>query len=340
MHPNTSSTMPQAFGQGSAVCLWVGGFEAAELHSAAERAALRMVGARDGRQALRMPLPDVLLVEAQLPDGDGLALAEELMRRSPSLPVLVASAAPGFEIARRALLLGALDILPRPLNTRELDAAFACALASRSESRGRARASADGHTWRLPAPAEAANRVLRDLLAHLVREGYGQSLRARVLSAAAELVDNARRHGAASDVTGAELHLRTLAGRLELVVRDSGPGFDPDRALLQPSGEQRVLGGLARAVALADEHRIESGETGSRVQLGFLTPAATRCADGGEVDWSEIDHLTPELARRVLTDLSRGDVSALALAPACAAVVARWVAPTAHRRLAQQVLWS
>lgn len=337
MRPAQNTHSPQGHVPGSALCLWVGGFTQQELEPITDRLPLHGIGARDARQALLMPLPDVLLVEACLPDGDGLALAEELRRRSPGLPIVVASTSPGLGLCRRALRLGAIDVLPRPLDADECGAALGLALADGAATRGRARHQGTGVTWPLGQTDEATDELLRDLLAHLVRTGFGPGLRARVVTAAAELLDNAHRHAAGS---GGELHLRTLAGRMELVVRDQGPGFEPERALLRASGEERLLGGLARAVALADEHRIESGDGGSRIQLGFLTPASSRGSYTDDDDWSELDYLSPELARRLLAEVGRGETSGLALPPANAAVVARWLSPHGDRRLAQRVLWS
>ncbi len=73
----------------------------------------------DGAQAISTLMPgmvDVLILDIEMPVMDGLAALPELLRRDPSLRIIMASTLTtrGADIAMRALRLGAADYLPKP----------------------------------------------------------------------------------------------------------------------------------------------------------------------------------------------------------------------------------
>lgn len=75
-----------------------------------------------GREALQTQLPDVLLLDVRLPDGNGLDLLREL-RAQPnckSLPVVMMTAYGELEDAVNAMKLGATDYLKKPVDLNEL----------------------------------------------------------------------------------------------------------------------------------------------------------------------------------------------------------------------------
>ncbi|MDI4631778.1 response regulator transcription factor [Pelomonas sp. V22] len=77
-----------------------------------------------GRAALQESLPDLLVLDLMLPDGDGLDFCRELRanQRLKRLPVLMLSAR-GEPMDRiLGLELGADDYLPKPFEPRELQA--------------------------------------------------------------------------------------------------------------------------------------------------------------------------------------------------------------------------
>src|SRR5262245_50067934 len=89
--------------------------------------ALEVVGtAANGRIALaRMAQvnPDVVILDVEMPDMDGLATLKELRKTYPRLPVIMFSALTerGANATLDALALGATDYFTKPTNTGGLD---------------------------------------------------------------------------------------------------------------------------------------------------------------------------------------------------------------------------
>ncbi|VXC96519.1 nitrogen regulation protein NR(I) [Sphingomonas sp. AX6] len=73
-------------------------------------------------------IPDVLITDVVLPDGDGLENAAALAAEHPALPVIVFSARNTLATAVRASEVGAFDYLPKPFDLAALSAAVAGAL--------------------------------------------------------------------------------------------------------------------------------------------------------------------------------------------------------------------
>ncbi|MTI63651.1 sigma-54 dependent transcriptional regulator [Methylophaga sp.] len=75
-----------------------------------------------GRDALMNDLPDILLLDVRLPDGNGLDLLREIRSRDSSkdLPVVVVTAYGELEDAVAAMKLGATDYLKKPVDLDEL----------------------------------------------------------------------------------------------------------------------------------------------------------------------------------------------------------------------------
>lgn len=98
--------------------------------------ALRREGHRviavDSLKALRAELatgvPDVLITDVVLPDGDGLENVAALAVEHPRLPIIVFSARNTLATAVRASEVGAFDYLPKPFDLAALAAAVAGAL--------------------------------------------------------------------------------------------------------------------------------------------------------------------------------------------------------------------
>ena len=74
-------------------------------------------------------VPDVLITDVILPDGDGIARAQEIGERLPQLPVIILSAQNTLTTAVRAAEVGAYEYLPKPFDLDDLTRAVAGALA-------------------------------------------------------------------------------------------------------------------------------------------------------------------------------------------------------------------
>src|SRR6478672_12007997 len=85
---------------------------------------------RSGREAVNQierVAPDVVLLDVEMPDLDGITALPLLLEKKRDLVVIMASTVTrrNAEISLRALSLGAADYIPKPATTREVDGAAA-----------------------------------------------------------------------------------------------------------------------------------------------------------------------------------------------------------------------
>ena len=64
---------------------------------------------------------EVVLLDVQLPDGDGVELLGRLLERDPHLPVILMTGGRDVERAMQAIAAGAFDWLPKPFEPAELE---------------------------------------------------------------------------------------------------------------------------------------------------------------------------------------------------------------------------
>jgi two-component system, OmpR family, response regulator RegX3 len=134
------------------------------------------------REAIRRELPDLVLLDVMLPDGDGRDLAREI-RRASDVPIVMLTAR-GEEIDRvLGLELGADDYVVKPFSSRELTARIRAIM---RRGRGREQRSpieigalrldpASRTLTKDGAPIELAAREFD--LVHLLMEHAGEVLR-------------------------------------------------------------------------------------------------------------------------------------------------------------------
>lgn len=73
-----------------------------------------------GREGLDTSLPDILLLDIALPDGDGVDFCGEVKRKYPSLKVIMLTTYKEFNIAKRALHQGALGYILKNAESEEM----------------------------------------------------------------------------------------------------------------------------------------------------------------------------------------------------------------------------
>jgi two-component system response regulator AtoC len=74
----------------------------------------------DARRALETGLPNVMLLDQQLPDGRGLDLLQEVHGAEPDLPVIMMTGLHDLELAIMAIQKGAFDFVHKPIQPVEL----------------------------------------------------------------------------------------------------------------------------------------------------------------------------------------------------------------------------
>jgi pilus assembly protein CpaE len=89
---------------------------------------IEVVGtAKSGREAIQLSqemAPDVVLLDINMPDMDGIAATEEIRKKAPATMVVILSVQGDQNYMRQAMLAGARDFLTKPPNPDELTAAI------------------------------------------------------------------------------------------------------------------------------------------------------------------------------------------------------------------------
>ncbi|MDH4161861.1 MAG: response regulator [Nitrospirota bacterium] len=107
-------------------------FSGSSLPSVLDRSGLRSFVVSEANTALtivRSGMPvDLVIMELQLPDMDGLDLLTMLRRMSPGLPVLVVTSRGSIESYLQAINLGVIEYLNKPVLSKELSCIVRSAL--------------------------------------------------------------------------------------------------------------------------------------------------------------------------------------------------------------------
>ena len=102
---------------------------------------VEVVGAADsGRQALEMAgqlRPDVVLMDINMPDMDGIAATEQLAAEVPTAAVVMMSVQGEADYLRRSMLAGAREFLVKPFSSDELVASIRQVYTREREKQGR-----------------------------------------------------------------------------------------------------------------------------------------------------------------------------------------------------------
>jgi pilus assembly protein CpaE len=102
---------------------------------------IAVVGAADsGRQALEMAgqlRPDVVLMDINMPDMDGIAATEQLAAEVPTAAVVMMSVQGEADYLRRSMLAGAREFLVKPFSSDELTASIRQVYTRERDKQGR-----------------------------------------------------------------------------------------------------------------------------------------------------------------------------------------------------------
>ena len=79
---------------------------------------------KEGLEIIRRTRPDLVILDIQMPDMDGLTMLEEVRKEQISCKALVLSAYSEFTYARRAIELGIENYLLKPIKIPELKRAL------------------------------------------------------------------------------------------------------------------------------------------------------------------------------------------------------------------------
>lgn len=251
--------------------------------------------AHSGEEALLCQPCDVLVTDVGLTGMSGLDVLEELLLRGEAPRTLVISGEKSVENCRRALHLGAVDFLSKPVNIDRLIRLIEQEPTKKPQAR-----SSYKRTYR--ASRTTCDRGPRDLVAFALRCGVGPSARARIATATAEALENTWRHAYPDGQGSVTVEADLGASELVVRVRDGGQGMDTSAVGRTPVQAGHSCG-LARMSALAEDVLVRSGlNTGTQIEMRFTI--FTACFDeNSQTDLSELDWFSPQMARTVVQSL-------------------------------------
>ncbi len=237
---------------------------------------VRTVGSiAERRTALASFLPDVLVTDVMLPDGDGLDDVGDLIAHDSALKVIILSAQNTLNTAVRATGQGAFEYLPKPFDLNELTRAVAEALSIRASNASNV------------AGDEADAPVNEDMPLH------GRSPQMQEV------------YRTIARVVGNDLNI--------LVLGESGTGKELVAEAIHNLGPRRNHAFVAINMAAIPRELIEAELFG--YEKGAFTGAVARSAgkfeqaEGGTLFLDEIGDMPMEAQTRLLRVLQSGEVT-------------------------------
>jgi DNA-binding NtrC family response regulator len=119
---------------------------------------------KDAREKISSNTFDLVLSDYLLPDDNGLAVFEDVQRRSPLTKLMVMTGLQDMRIAASALRKGAADLLPKPFDLKELEERIDAVMSVRSQVKEREAPPIDGSAPWPPdiiGESEAIKKVVR-----------------------------------------------------------------------------------------------------------------------------------------------------------------------------------
>jgi DNA-binding response OmpR family regulator len=224
--------------------------------------------------------PDLILLDLMLPDVDGFTICEQLKRdRATNLvPVLMVTALHDPSNKLNGIRVGANGYLTKPYTPAQLFKAMDEVLAWRKEHLTRGTTGEIRFDIRSEAAyLQQVNDMLADLFAHTeLTDRQIKDLRQVVMEMGSNAIEWGNRKNAELTL---QITYRIDPGAVTLIIRDEGPGFDPENIPHAASPDDPIahldlrneMGireggfGIMLARGLVDEFRYN--ETGNEVTL-------------------------------------------------------------------------
>lgn len=258
--------------------------------------------ATNGQEALDQmaaELPDFVLTDMQMPVMDGLELVRQVKKNYPWIPVILITRAGSEEIAAEALQIGAASYLPKRHLKRDLGRVLETVLTAvgtlQERERVRELLQRSESYYVLGYDKSSFRPLINELQDGLAQTGItDQTDRLRIGTALVEALTNAIDHGnleldsklrenevSTYHSTGAarideepyrnrRVHVtaRFTIGEATFIIRDEGPGFDPE-TLPDPTDPENLSKSSGRGVMMMrtfmDEVRFN--ESGNEITM-------------------------------------------------------------------------
>ena len=183
-----------------------------------------------GLHLARQLRPDVILLDLMLPDTDGFDVCKRLRgdRATMAIPIVMLTALGDAPNRRRGFRVGANAYVSKPYSAADLADALAAARTWRARlKRGRLRGEVQLELDSESGLLQEVNDFLADLWRStpLSAEQINH-LRQAVMEMGMNAIEWGNRHRVDVPVT---ITYRVHDDRVEVVIRDQGPGFDPQR---------------------------------------------------------------------------------------------------------------
>lgn len=191
--------------------------------------------------AIRDRAPDVILLDLMLSDTDGFAICDQLKRNRETnlIPIIMVTALHDARHRAAGVRVGANGYLTKPFTPARLFEAIDNALAWRHEHESRGTTGEINFDVRSEAAyLQQANDMLADLFAHTsLTERQIKDLKQAIMEMGGNAIEWGHRKNA--DLV-LQITYRIDPEAVTLIIRDQGPGFNPDKLPHAASDEDPI----------------------------------------------------------------------------------------------------
>ena len=274
------------------------------LSALAKRHRYEVVEATNGLEGLELAKerrPDLILLDIEMPEMDGLTLLGEIREYDASVAVVIISSSNDEEKLEEALELGAINFVHKPFDHKELDFVLDQVYRTTQEAADvrQVMGLVTNRSTTLTMPSDP--RLLSKVVAYLARELCNQYPNyefplTEIKLALYEALANALEHGnleityaqktkametkegihgliatrlADPQFASREIHIRVSyeAGQAVYAVRDEGPGFDPKPVIERGVADTSALHG--RGITLIRHYMDDTSwnDTGNEIRM-------------------------------------------------------------------------